>query len=226
MINYDFKYLFMKQIIKKFIGPIRIGGSAGKTLLFIWVKNDLKNIQSKTSVDLAGGSMENKKFFKTDKYICVDINQSKLHRGKKRNPDSTIINSKIQDFMKNDCQKNVDFLLCVQTMGTNIFFEHNETLRTIKQMYYFLNHRGSMIFNVGSKNTNLNLLKYQINEFLKEKFQTINIKSYGAFHETIDSESHWSVRLFLAYLMNIFIPLRNLFGLRKKKLYFFCKNKI
>ena len=41
----------MRQIIKKFIGPIRIGASAGKTLLFIWIKNDLKNIQSKISKD-------------------------------------------------------------------------------------------------------------------------------------------------------------------------------
>jgi hypothetical protein len=216
----------MKQIIKKFIGPIRIGASAGKTLLFIWVKNDLKNIQSKISVDLAGGSMENKKFFKTDKYICVDIDKSKLDSGKKKNPDSTIINCKIQDFMKNEYQKNVDLLLCVQTMGTNTFFEHDETLKTIKQMYYFLNHGGSMIFNIGAYNTNLDLLENQINEFLKEKFKTINIKSYGAFHITLENNSHWSKRLFLAYLMNIFVPLRNLFGLRKKKLYIFCKNKI
>ena len=31
-----------EQIIKNFIGPIRIGASAGKTLLFMWMKNDLK----------------------------------------------------------------------------------------------------------------------------------------------------------------------------------------
>ena len=83
-----------------------------------------------------------------------------------------------------------------------------------------------MVFNVGSYNTNLNLLENQISEFLNEKFEIIKIKSYGAFHITLENEEHWFKRLFLAYLMNIFIPLRNLFGLRKKKLYFFCKNKI
>ena len=148
----------MKLIIKNFLNSIRIGGSPGKTLLFMWIKNDLKNIQSQISVDLAGGSMENKRFFSTDKYICVDINQSKLDKGKKVNPDAIIINSKIQDFMKNDYQKKIDLLVCVQTMGTNMFFEHDETFQTIKQMYYFLEQGGSMIFNVGSFNTNLDQL--------------------------------------------------------------------
>ena len=216
----------MKKIIKNFIGPIRIGASAGKTLLFMWLKNDLKKIQSEIGLDLAGGSMQNKKFFKSNKYICVDIDQSKLDTGKINNPDAIIINSKIQNFMKNDYKNQVDLLVCVQTMGTNSLFEHDETLQTIKQMYYFLKHEGSMVFNVGSYNTNLNLLENQISEFLNEKFEIIKIKSYGAFHITLENEEHWFKRLFLAYLMNIFIPLRNLFGFRKNKLYFFCKNKI
>jgi|TARA_B100001063_G_scaffold246268_1_gene284757 hypothetical protein len=216
----------MKLIIKNFLNSIRIGGSPGKTLLFMWIKNDLKNIQSQISVDLAGGSMENKRFFSTDKYICVDINQSKLDKGKKVNPDAIIINSKIQDFMKNDYQKKIDLLVCVQTMGTNMFFEHDETFQTIKQMYYFLEQGGSMIFNVGSFNTNLDQLENQINEFFNGKFDTLNIKTYGAFHNNFVGEMHWFKRLFLAYLMNIFIPLRTLFGFKKKKLYVFCKNKI
>jgi hypothetical protein len=214
----------MKQIIKNFIGPIRIGASAGKTLLFMWMKNDLKKIHSEIGVDLAGGSMQNKKFFKSSKYICVDIDQSKLDTGKSNNSDVIVINSKIQVFMKNQFKNQVDLLVCVQTMGTNSLFEHDETLQTIKQMYYFLKHEGTMIFNVGSYNTNLDLLENQISEFLNEKFEIINIKSYGAFHTSSGNEKLW-YKLFLAYIMNIFIPLRNLFSFRKNKLYFLCKKK-
>ena len=216
----------MKKIIKNFIGPIRIGASAGKTLLFMWLKNDLKKIQSEIGLDLAGGSMQNKKFFKSKKYICVDIDQSKLDAGKIKNPDAIIINSTIENFMKSDIKNQVDLLVCVQTMGTNSLFEHNKTLQTIKQMYYFPKQEGSMIFNIGSYNTNLNLLENQINEFLNGKFQNISVKSYGAFHITLENDKNWFKRLFLAYLMNIFVPLRNLFGFRKNKLYFFCHNKI
>ena len=216
----------MKKIIKYLIDSPRIGGSAGKTLLFIWIKNDLKNIAGALGIDLAGGSMFNKRFFSTDKYVCVDIDQSALDKGKNENPDAVSINSKIQDFMSNNNQNKADVLLCVQTMGTNRFFEHEETLKVIKQMYNFLRPGGSMIFNVGSANINLNQLENQIKEFLNQKFKSVNIRNYGAFHITQKKPMHRFNRLILAYLMNFFFPLRTFFGFKKKKIYFICKNKI
>lgn len=216
----------MKKIIKYLIGSPRIGSSAGKTLLFIWIKNDLKNIKGELGIDLAGGSMLNKRFFSTDEYVCVDIDQSKLDKGKNENSDAISINSKIQDFMNNKDQNKPDVLLCVQTMGTNRFFEHEETLKVIKQMYYFLKPGGSMIFNVGSVNINLNHLENQIKEILNQKFKSVNIRTYGAFHITHKNLTHRFNRLILAYLMNFFLPLRTFFGFKKRKIYFACKNKI
>lgn len=216
----------MKKLIKYLINSPRIGSSAGKTLLFLWIKNDLKDIKGALGVDLAGGSMRNKKFFSIDKYVCVDIDQSKLDKGKNENPDAISINSKIQDFMNNYNSNKPDVLLCVQTMGTNRFFEHEETLKVIKQMYYFLKPGGSMIFNVGSVNINLDLLENQIKEFLNQKFKSINIRAYGAFHITLKNRTHRFNRLILAYLMNFFLPLRTFFGFKKRKIYFVCKNKI
>jgi SAM-dependent methyltransferase len=216
----------VKKIIKYLIGSPRIGSSAGKTLLFIWIKNDLKNIKGELGIDLAGGSMLNKRFFSTDKYVCVDIDQSKLDKGKNENSDAISINSKIQDFMNNKDQNKADVLLCVQTMGTNRFFEHEETLKVIKQMYYFLKPGGSMIFNVGSVNINLNHLENQIKEILNQKFKSVNIRTYGAFHITHKNLTHRFNRLILAYLMNFFLPLRTFFGFKKRKIYFACKNKI
>ena len=216
----------MKKIIKYLIGSPRIGSSAGKTLLFIWIKNDLKNIKGELGIDLAGGSMLNKRFFSTDEYVCVDIDQSKLDKGKNENSDAISINSKIQDFMNNKDQNKADVLLCVQTMGTNRFFEHEETLKVIKQMYYFLKPGGSMIFNVGSVNINLNHLENQIKEILNQKFKSVNIRTYGAFHITHKNLTHRFNRLILAYLMNFFLPLRTFFGFKKRKIYFACKNKI
>jgi len=216
----------VKKIIKYLIGSPRIGSSAGKTLLFIWIKNDLKNIKGELGIDLAGGSMLNKRFFSTDEYVCVDIDQSKLDKGKNENSDAISINSKIQDFMNNKDQNKPDVLLCVQTMGTNRFFEHEETLKVIKQMYYFLKPGGSMIFNVGSVNINLNHLENQIKEILNQKFKSVNIRTYGAFHITHKNLTHRFNRLILAYLMNFFLPLRTFFGFKKRKIYFACKNKI
>ena len=44
------------------IGPIRIGVTASKSLVFLWLKKDLRLIEGKLGIDLAGGSMFNKKY--------------------------------------------------------------------------------------------------------------------------------------------------------------------
>ena len=103
---------------------------------------------------------------------------------------------------------------------------YNETLKVIKQMYCFLKPGGSMIFNVGSVNINLNNLENQIKEILNQKFKSIEIRTYGAFHITHKNPTHRFNRLILAYLMNFFLPLRTFFGFKKRKIYFACKNKI
>ena len=216
----------MKEFIKQLLGSPRIGSSAGKTLLFLWVKNDLKNLQGDIGVDLAGGHMLNRRFFLTKKYICVDIDQLRLDAGKKKHSDAIVFNTKIQEYMKNNSEEKADVLVCVQTMGTNVKFEHDETIKIINQMYNFLKPGGSMIFNVGSKNKNLDQIEKQINILLNNKFKFFKIKRYGAFHKTLEKKSHPYIRLILAYLMNFFVPLRTLFGFKKYKIYVFCKTKI
>ena len=144
----------MLNLIKNFYRSHRLSKTPGKTLLWIWLKKDLSNVRGHLGIDLAGGSMANKRFFLVKNYICVDIDQKKLDSGKNKYPDAVAINSKIQDFMKNENNKKPDVLVCVQTMGTNLLFEHNETLKVIELMYNYLNHGGTMIFNIGSSVTN------------------------------------------------------------------------
>ena len=154
----------MWNLIKSFYRSHRIGSTSAKTLLWIWVKKDLSKIKGDTGADLAGGTMSNKKFFKTNKYICVDIDKGKLEKGKNNNLDAIAVNSKIQDFLKENQQINLDVLLCVQAMGTNRFFEHDEVLKVVSSMHNSLRKGGSMIFNVGKqlgkldKNTGLALI--------------------------------------------------------------------
>jgi SAM-dependent methyltransferase len=217
----------LKKIIKHLINSPRIGSSAGKTLMFLWLQKDLKNLKGRLGIDLAGGPMRNKRFFKTDKYVCVDVDQSELDIGKRENPDVISINSRIQDFMNNNDTYEADILVCVQTMGTNISFEHEETIKVIKQMYHFLKPGGSMIFNVAeNKNINLDQLENQFKEFFNNKFESVKVRKYGAFHITLKNPIHRYNRLLLAYLMNFFSPLRTLFGFKKERIYFACKKKI
>ena len=216
----------LKNLIKFLLGSPRIAPTTGKTLLYMWIREDLKNFKGDLGVDLGGGTMQNKKYFATKKYVCVDSTKSELDKGLAENPGAIAINMKLQDYMKNNLKEKTDFILCVQTMGSNYYFQHNETLEVIKQMYFFLKSGGSMIFNIGETEKDLIELKNQIIEFLNGKFKSLDVRDYGDFDITSKKPNHPVIILFLAYIMKIFFPLRNLFSLNKNKIYFVCKNKL
>ena len=216
----------IKNFLKKHIGPIRIGITVSKTLLLIWLKRDLKKIEGKLGVDLAGGLMANKKFFKTNSYICVDIDKKKLNFGKSKYPDVKVVNCKIQEYLIKNNRIKPDLIVCVQTMGTNTLFNHNETNETIRLMTNHLKKNGSMIFNIGNHELNLNKLKGDIDYFLKQKFRSIKVYEYGFLNKTIKNPINSYLRYIIAVIMDNFPPLRTLFGLKKNNLYYCCKTKI
>lgn len=213
-----------KNILKKFYRSHRIGTSVGKTLLWIWLRRDLPKIYGEIGIDLAGGSMGNKRFFVTQTYMSVDINQEKLDTGKSKNIDALIQNSDIETYLQNETKK-ADVLLCVQTMGTNEYFQHNKTEKVVKLMYHFLKPGGSMFFNIGSSVGDLDKLKTELFFYLRGKFEKVEFKSYGALHITKKNPLNPIIRLILAYLMDIVPPLRTFFGTRNRKVYFCCLKK-
>ena len=215
----------MINLIKSFYRSHRFGGSAGKMLLWIWVKKDMPKVKGELGIDLAGGTMGNKHFFSTEKYVCVDVDQTQLDIGKRRNPNVVTINSKIQEFLKNEQQQKPDLLACFQTMGTNAKFEHEETLEVIKLMYRFLKPGGSMIFNVCWLK-NINEMEKQLSHFFDNKFKSVDCKFYGALHITPKKPIPGFIRFILAYLMHGLPPLRTYFGLKKERLYYFCQKKL
>ena len=215
----------IKKIFKLMIGPIRTGVTASKTLLFLWLKKDLRLIEGKLGIDLAGGSMLNKKFFMTKKYICVDLDEKKLKKGINNYPDALTINDTIENYMRTYNQEKPDLLVCVQTMGINKKFNHNQTLIVIKMIYDLLKPGGSMIFNIGNHMVNLNLIEIKLDELFNKKFKSIKIHSYGFMNKTIKKPNPF-LHFFLANLMNIFPPLRTCFGLKKTNIYCCFKKKL
>jgi hypothetical protein len=167
----------------------RISSTPGKTLLWLMLKKDLSSIDGELGVDLAGGNMLNKFFFKTKRYISVDINQIKLSEGLEKYPDAIAVNETIQNYLLKTTDKP-NLLVCVQTFGTNMFFEHKETFEVIKNMTKSLSFDGSMIFNVGGSsqdgqnfgNVDLEKLKNKLLPLLKTQFHNVNFRYYGAMH--------------------------------------------
>ena len=215
----------IKKIVKLITGSIRTGVTASKSLLFLWLKKDLRSIKGNLGIDLAGGSMLNKKFFMTKKYICVDLDKKKLIRGSNNYPDALTFNDTIENYMRKYNQEKPDLLVCIQTMGINGKFDHKQTLIVIKMIYDLLKPGGSMIFNIGNHMVNLNLIEMKLDELFNEKFKSIKIRSYGFMDKTVQKPSP-SLHFFLANLMNIFPPLRTCFGLKKTNIYCCFKKKL
>jgi hypothetical protein len=215
----------MKKILKKFYKSHRIGLTTSKTLLWLYVKKDLPKIKGKLGIDLAGGSMRTKRFFSTEKYISVDIDQNKLDDGKKNNADAEAINCKIQDFMKSYKQYKPELLVCLQTFGINTIFQHEETIDVVKMMYNFLKKGGSMIFNAGEYSLDLYTLEKELTPFLKKKFKKVDKKFYGDWisHK---KNIYGPYQLFLAYIIYLFPFLNRIFSFKQKYVYFCCKDKI
>lgn len=215
----------IKKNLKLMMGPVRIGVTTSKTLMYLWLKKDLRSIEGKLGIDLAGGSMMNKKFFMTKKYICVDLDKKKLKKGSNKFSDAIAINDKIENYMREYNQEKPDLLVCVQTMGINDKFNHDHTLIVIKMIYDLLKPGGSMIFNVGSYMVNLSPIEVELNKFFNKKFKSINIHPYGFMNKTIQKPNPY-LEFFLAFLMNIFPPLRTCFGLKKKYIYCCFQKKL
>jgi len=230
----------------------RVSPKPAKTLLWIWVKKDLASMKGKIGVDLASGSMLNKPFFVTKNYIAVDVNKVKLDEGLVKYPDATVFNTTINDYLNNPKNESPDVLVCLQTMGTNQFFEHDETFSTIENMYRALRPGGGMIVNIGDFGVDLIDMERRLSELLHSKFASVRLRAYGAFDygglqprwEQVDGKFARRVgggqrpkqtpihallarfALPIALLMHLVPPLRTGFGMRKSRLYYCCTGKI
>lgn len=211
---------------KRFYRSHRIGASAGKTLLWIWVRKDLPPIKGRLGVDLAGGSMLTKRFFGTQKYVSVDIDRSKLCKGLREHPDAVAVERRVQDYLCDSSCESPDVFVCLQTLGTNSHFEHADSVRVIELMYKRLKKGGSMIFNLGNTALELGSLEGCLSQYLLGKFESVEVKFYGMMHSTSLTPLPGAARLFVAYCMNFLPPMRTLMGYKASKVYFLCKKKI
>ena len=203
----------------------RIAKSIRKTLLWIYVKKDLLKIEGKLGIDLAGGAMKTRRFMRQERYVCVDIDQKKLDEGKKKYPEAKVINNKIQDYLMLNNNERPDLLVCLQTFGSNSFFENDQVFETIKLMNYNLKPGGSMVFNIGYGYTDLDLIKNELNIFLNNEFKSVKSIYYGSYFNE-NKINFGPFTLIFAYIIYSFPFLNKIFALKNKSLYFCCKNKI
>jgi hypothetical protein len=110
-------------------------------------------------------------------------------------------------------------------MRINRFFEHNEAVDVVSEMYNRLK-LGGMIFNVGSNHVDLEKFEKQLFDLVLDKFESVKVKRYGAFHKTKQKSYSGLLMLSVAYCLHLVPPLRTLFGFKREKIYFCCSDKL
>jgi hypothetical protein len=195
---------------------LRHADRPSKQLLWIWLRNDMANSSAfKRGLDIACAEMENFRFFQTISYTGVDIDAERLEAGAKANPGATAIHSSIEN-MPPTLQG--DFVVCVQTIGTNKLFRNDQTMTCVKKIVAATATGGTLLFNIGPDS-----LGYagEVEEVLRTSFGRLRKRSYGAFVEHVKSPT---MSLAIARAMQVFPLLRR--TQKRPFIYYNCSQRL
>lgn len=188
--------------------PRRLASKPSRQLLWLWLEKDMKNLHGEIGLDAACGLFENKRFFRTKRYIGIDADDQRIEAGLKQHPDAEGEAIKIEDLGERHA---ADVVLCVQAIGTNVKFESENALKAVEKLIEVTRPGGALIVNVGSKSPT-----HGIESALRAAFEHVEIRRYGR------RMASFPVPLpqIIAYFMNAFQSLRG-----DTKIYCLCKGK-
>lgn len=197
-----------------FLKGVRLTGRPEKQLLWFWVYRDMKKSEGhQTGLDLACGPMQSKPDFRTKAYIGVDCVASEVEAGLKLYPDVKGIVSTIEEMPD---ELDGDFVVCLQTIGTNRYFKKENTLIVMDRLLKAVKPGGCLMVNVGPDS--LDPYGPDIASRLNRSFEKVKCRRYGAFHE----ERSITASLLLAIMMYFIPPFRH--GKYRCR-YYFCQGK-
>jgi hypothetical protein len=186
-----------------------------KQLLWLWMdKLYTKSVNYNIGLDVACGSMDMRKYFKTKKYIGIDLDEERINIGVKNNPGVQGIVKSIELMDEND---KGDFVTCLQTIGINKHFNTEYTILCVSKLIQATNVDGMLIFNIGP-------FSYRyfdtIYTMLLTYYSNIEVRKYGRFGNEVNSH----LAYLIAKLMNKYPNL--MFCEKKPYVFFYAQNKI
>lgn len=197
-------------IIKKLIKGIgfRYSSRPSKQLVWYWLMRDMRlSNQFEVGVDAGCGLMENRPWFRTKKYIGIDLDEYRLKTGKAKYPEAEIIRGRLEEI------ENVfgGFVLCVQVLTANNV-DPEFTMPVVKSLVQMVEEKGVLVFNISKM-----YLGYEkeIDNHLCQYFSVIKKLKYGALSGR-DTCFAPLIALFM-----YFIPFLR-YGKNYTKIYYIC----
>lgn len=194
--------------------PWRVSNRPSKQLLYMWLARDMRHLRGEIGLDAGCGDMGNRCYFRTSRYLGVEVDASRLEAALEKNRDERVsgIVCRIEDL---PATYQADAVLCVQATGG----KHNDLASLtalIDKLIALTKPGGSLIFNTGKKR-----LHDQFTARLNEAFSNVTIRrsidlsAYG-----LPKHVPIAFSILLAYLVRAIPSMR-----RGSKFYFLCRNK-
>jgi SAM-dependent methyltransferase len=177
-----------------------------------WVVNDMADsLHFADGLDLGCGTMKNRLLFRTRTYTGVDLDSARIAEGLRLYPEARGKVGRIED-----TDLDADYVLCLQTICTNKYFDVENTLPVVETMVASTRPGGVLIFNVGKHCRE----EEAIDAFLLASFATVEKKVYGNLARPLPV----LLSGFLGRLMNRFPALRT--NSRRREVYYCCRGRL
>jgi hypothetical protein len=191
---------------------LRYSGKPSKQLLWLFLARDMPaSAGAEDGMDVGCGPMRNRPFFRSRRYIGVDIDAARLSAGRRRYQGSLAVASRVQD----DCGLRADFVLCVQ-MFVNKHFPVESTVDAARSLASMTNAGGTLIFNISRRNFGY---EKDIDRLLAEAFGRVRKIKYGA----LSAPDVGLLSPLIAFAMLLLPPLRK--GRGYQKIYYRCTDR-
>jgi SAM-dependent methyltransferase len=156
-----------------------------KVLLRLWMKDIYKSSKDYgVGLDVACSDMRWFPYFKTKRYIGVDIDADSVRKGVSRYPEAMGLVCSIEDLFELGIEG--DFVTCLQTLGMNRKFMKSKVTieRAVRNLVTSTRPEGMLVFNVGSRDYG----EFNwVQDFLQKYFAVVRIRFYGAHNKFIES---------------------------------------
>lgn len=188
--------------------PVRWSPRSSKQLLWLWLEEDMRGLKGGLGLDAACGFMENRRFFKTDRYLGIDINADRIEAGLRKYLDAEAKVARIEEL---DESYAADVVLCVQTIGTHAAFSNDKALTAVQNLIAATREGGTLIVNIGLK-----CVHDGIEDLLRSSFENVDARYYGRKSRILIQP----LPLITAHIFKYFPKFRG-----NSKVYFVCTNR-
>ena len=151
----------------------RFSNRPHKQFLWFLIRRDSRLSQNKpVGIDAGCADMRNRRFFGTETYVGIDLDEKNLAKGKKNNPMAQAYKGSILDAPS---ELVGDFVHCIQVF-VNADFQKDQAVAATRKLLSMVKPGGALLMNTGRKTLAYDV---EIEQILSSHFERVETVPYG-----------------------------------------------